>query len=89
MSPDGQRNMQFDERQKTTAELLKSLAEAHEQQSGSWGAVVNPLNLSNLKKTATAFLSQVEKSLAPLPMNVETAGIPVLTPTPSKSKKQY
>ena len=90
-SPSRKNSFSGQHQQKSTAELLQSLADAHAQQQNgaSWGAVVSPLGF-NLKKTATAFLSQVEKSWAPrapAPPPVNTFDIPRSGYTaPSKSK---
>ena len=68
---------------------LSTVAKGTMALAASWGAVVNPLAF-NLKKTATAFLSQVEKSLAPVaPFTPDSLGVTPLSPTSSSKSKNH
>jgi hypothetical protein len=77
--------------EKNAAELIQSLADAHAAQQGNWGVVVNPLG--NLKRTATAVLTQLEKSLVAPPQAAQSAYFDIENarefniPDSSKSKK--
>ncbi|KAJ6256668.1 hypothetical protein Dda_8533 [Drechslerella dactyloides] len=74
--------------EKSAGELFQALADS---QQAPWGMIAAPLG--NLKRTATAVLTQLEKGLAPLPgqspyYDLENARIPA-TADLTKSKKQH
>ncbi|KAK6498706.1 hypothetical protein TWF481_011283 [Arthrobotrys musiformis] len=75
--------------EKSPAELIQSLADT---QQATWGMISAPLG--NLKRTATAVLTQIEKGLGPPPpmqgsyYDLENARHPVTTEN-TKSKKQH